>query len=80
VRWARPVKFCARHVETFVLQSYLAGQPDPVAARTALSATHPVGRLGQPMEGAAAICFLLSHAASFITGANLQVDRVYTAA
>jgi NAD(P)-dependent dehydrogenase (short-subunit alcohol dehydrogenase family) len=31
------------------------------------------------MEVAAAICVLLSHAASFINGANLQVDRVYTA-
>jgi NAD(P)-dependent dehydrogenase (short-subunit alcohol dehydrogenase family) len=67
-------------VETPVLQSYLAGQSDPVAARTALSSTHPVGRLAQPMEIAAAICFLLSDAASFITGANLQLDGGYTAA
>jgi NAD(P)-dependent dehydrogenase (short-subunit alcohol dehydrogenase family) len=31
------------------------------------------------MEIAAAICLLLSDAASFITGANLQVDGGYAA-
>jgi 3-oxoacyl-[acyl-carrier protein] reductase len=34
----------------------------------------PVGRFGQPAELAAAICFLLSDDAGFITGQTLRVD------
>ena len=45
----------------------------------ALAARHPVNRLGQPDEVAAAIVFLASDAASFITGVELAVDGGYTA-
>jgi 3-oxoacyl-[acyl-carrier protein] reductase len=34
----------------------------------------PLGRYGSPNEFAAAAVFLLSDAASYITGATLQVD------
>lgn len=40
---------------------------------------HPLGRLGEPAEVAAAIGFLASDEASFITGAVLPVDGGYLA-
>lgn len=40
----------------------------------AMKAAHPVGRLGRPEEIAAAIVWLLSDAASFVTGATLFAD------
>ena len=43
------------------------------------AALHPLNRLGLPEEVAAAICFLASDAASFITGASLMVDGGYSA-
>lgn len=39
-----------------------------------LGTTHPLGRVAEPEEVAAAIVFLASNAASFITGVNLLVD------
>lgn len=66
-------------VLTPVLEAYLNGQADPRAARLALEGAHPIGRIGEPREIAAAMCFLLSNDASFITGTNIQVDGGYTA-
>ena len=44
------------------------------ATRDGLVAAHPVGRLGQPTEIAAAVLYLCSDDAKFTTGTSLKVD------
>lgn len=50
---------------------------DPVMRET-IARSQPIGRLGQPSEIAEAVAWLLSDAASFVTGAAIAVDGGYT--
>jgi NAD(P)-dependent dehydrogenase (short-subunit alcohol dehydrogenase family) len=51
---------------------------DPEVRRQ-VDAAHPVGRIGRPEEVAAAVVWLCSDAASFVTGHTLTVDGGFTA-
>jgi 3-oxoacyl-[acyl-carrier protein] reductase len=51
-----------------------AASDDPGAARAAAIASIPLGRYGEPEEFGRAAAFLLSPAASFVSGAMLPVD------
>jgi NAD(P)-dependent dehydrogenase (short-subunit alcohol dehydrogenase family) len=57
----------------------LPDEPGGTEYLAAIEKRHPMGRLGEPAEVAAAIAFLASAEASFITGAILPVDGGYLA-
>lgn len=60
--------------ETPMLAAEFAAAPDPARERAENESTIPLGRFGQPDDIAAAVAFLLSDEAAYITGANLVVD------
>ena len=66
---------CPGPVETPIIDALFASRgPDPKAARAAAAATIPMARIAAPEEIAAAIAFLVSDDASFMTGAAIPVD------
>ncbi|MCW5635185.1 MAG: SDR family oxidoreductase [Rubrivivax sp.] len=68
---------CPGGIDTRVSQVLAGERADEV--RRALAAVHPLGRMGSADEIAAAIAFLASGEASFITGAALVADGGLTA-
>jgi NAD(P)-dependent dehydrogenase (short-subunit alcohol dehydrogenase family) len=49
------------------------------AQLVAIRAAHPIGRMGEPEEVANTVAWLLSDAASYVTGATIAVDGGYLA-
>jgi 3-oxoacyl-[acyl-carrier protein] reductase len=64
---------CPAWADTPMVQQFLRTQPDPAAARRALEADIPLGRLATPADVAAAALYLASDDAAFITGVALDV-------
>ena len=68
---------CPSNIQTPMFDQ-VAREINSEAQLQALLLRQPLG-LGKPEQVAAAVCFLLSDAASFITGVNLPVDGGYLA-
>ncbi len=70
---------CPGTVDSPWVERLLQQADDRVAARQALEARQPMGRLGTPEEVAAAALYLASDDAAFITGTGLVIDGGWTA-
>ena len=65
---------CPGTTYTPSLQQRIDASPDPKAALTNFVARQPMGRLGKEEEIAAAVLYLASEEAGFITGTTLLID------
>jgi NAD(P)-dependent dehydrogenase (short-subunit alcohol dehydrogenase family) len=70
---------CPARVETPFVSARLKEYPDPEAAYREMTQTQPVGRMGRPDEIAAAVLYLASDEATFITGSALIIDGGWSA-
>lgn len=70
---------CPGRIETPFVAARLKEYPDPEAAYREMSATQAIGRMGRPDEIAAAVVYLVSDEAAFITGSALIIDGGWSA-
>lgn len=70
---------CPGRVETPFVSARLKEYPDPQAAYREMAATQAIGRMGRPDEIAAAVVYLVSDEAAFITGSALLIDGGWSA-
>ncbi|MBM7518163.1 SDR family NAD(P)-dependent oxidoreductase [Nocardioides nitrophenolicus] len=70
---------CPGFTRTPLVERWIAECPDPAEALREIAAEQPLGRVADPSEIAAAIAFLASDEAGFITGVAFPVDGGVTA-
>ena len=75
----RAVAICPGTVESEWITTILANDPDPAAARRAMSERQLDNRMGSPDEVAAGIAFIASSDGRFINGSSFVMDGGMTA-
>lgn len=75
----RAVSVCPGTTRTPLVEQAIRSAPDPEAHERWLASSRPANRLGTPEEVAAAIVFVASDQASFMTGSEVVIDGGYTA-
>ncbi len=66
-------------IRTDLVRQVIRDSPDSAAAEREMSIIHPLERIGEPEEVAAAVTWLLSPEASFVSGESLAIDGGLTA-
>ena len=69
---------CPGRVETPFVKARISEYPDPDKAYAEMAATQAVGRMGTPEEIAAAVLYLSSDEAAFVTGTTFGIDGGFT--
>ncbi|MCA0246010.1 MAG: glucose 1-dehydrogenase [Proteobacteria bacterium] len=67
------------YMDTPMLQGVIAAYREPEEARARLTASEPLGRLGEPRDIANAVLYLASDESKFVTGAQMVVDGGFAA-
>ena len=70
---------CPGRVETPFVKARLAEYADPETAYRQMASSQPMGRMGTPEEIAAAVLYLASDEATFVTGAAFTIDGGWSA-
>jgi NAD(P)-dependent dehydrogenase (short-subunit alcohol dehydrogenase family) len=66
-------------IRTPLVSQVIKDSPDSAVAEREMSIIHPLERIGEPEEVAAAVAWLLSDESSFVSGESLAVDGGLTA-
>ncbi|WP_146794253.1 SDR family NAD(P)-dependent oxidoreductase [Agrococcus baldri] len=64
---------------TPLYETWASGQPDPAATERRVADAIPLRRIAEPADVAAAVAFLASPGAAYITGTSIPVDGGYLA-
>lgn len=70
---------CPGRVETPFVKARLTEYPDPKKAYEEMASTQAIGRMGKPEEIAAAVLYLVSDEAAFVTGTALEIEGGWAA-